>query len=336
MMRMTTNPVTTIFTNPLLPYGPDPWAFCHNGFFYYTHSTRTNLTLWKVESLADLKPDEGKVVWEAPATGPLSANVWAPEIHFLDDGQGHKCWYTYLSGASQDEPDRQRLWVLENDACDPIDGKWTVKNQLITPDNKWSIDATVINLDGQLYCAWSGWAGDENTQQNIYLCRMSNPWTCVGKRLLLSAPTLPWEKHNHDPNTSNPRNSLLVNEAPAFVRHGEYLFVAYSASGCWTDQYAMGLLFARLDSDLMNADSWTKVPEPVFVTSEKNSVYGPGHGCFFHTEAGETYLLYHANPGPGKGCENERTPRLQPIEWDEAGMPVFGEPFVGAMEMETW
>lgn len=331
---LTTSPVRTTYTNPLLPYGPDPWAFCYDGYFYYTHSTRTNLTLWKVESLADLAPEAGKVVWEAPATGPLSKNVWAPELHYLDNGRGRKCWYTYLSGSSDEVLDGQRLWVLENESDDPMAGRWTIKTQLNTPENKWSIDATVINLDGQLYCAWSGWEGDENKQQNIYLCRMSNPWTCEGPRLLLSEPTLPWERHNDTPDPNSPLHHVFVNEAPAFLRHGDYLFVAYSASGCWTDHYAMGLLCAHLDSDLMRADSWTKRQEPVFRTSEKNGVYGPGHGCFFHTEAGQTYLLYHANPAPGKGCENERTPRLQPIGWDEADRPVFGEPTVGELEVE--
>ncbi|CCG98069.1 alpha-N-arabinofuranosidase [Fibrella aestuarina BUZ 2] len=329
---MTAQPAAVV--NPLLNYGPDPWALCHDGYFYYTHSTNSNLTIWKVKSLADLAQSEGKVVWEAPASGPFSGSVWAPEMHYLDNGQGHKCWYAYLSAANRETPDRQRIWVLENDACDPIDGRWTVKNELVTPDNKWGIDGTVIDLNGQLYFAWSGWAGDQNEQQNIYLCRMSNPWTCVGDRLLLSEPHLPWERHNRDADPASVRNRILVNEAPAFLHHGDHLFVAYSASGCWTDEYAFGLLHARTDSDLMAAASWTKCQEPVFSTSPETDTYGPGHGCFFKTETGQTWLLYHANPRPNLGCENERTPRLQPIGWLPDGMPDFGVP-VTEVVLET-
>lgn len=329
-------PATT-FTNPLLAYGPDPWALCHDGYFYYTHSTRTDLTIWKTRDLTKLAHAEHKVVWSVPKTGPHSKNAWAPELHYLNDGRGNMRWYAYLS-ADDGNADNQRIIVLENTTDDPFDGHWRFKNKLTTPDDKWSIDGTVIDIDGQLYLSWSGWEGDKNGQQNVYLCRMSNPWTCEGKRLLLSAPTLPWERHNHDPDPNSPRNSVLVNEAPGFLRHGDHLFIAYSASGCWTDEYAMGLLTARINSDLMNADSWTKSPIPVFKASARNGVYGPGHGCFFHTESGQTWLLYHANPGPGKGCENERTPRLQRIRWHRDGTPDFGVPAAEGqrLDMVSW
>ncbi|MBO0938646.1 glycoside hydrolase family 43 protein [Fibrella sp. HMF5335] len=314
------------FTNPLLPYGPDPWVVCHNGYYYYTHSTRTNLTIWKVRQLGELRPDKGKVVWTAPASGPLSANVWAPELHYLDNGKGGHCWYAYLCAADKKTPDKERMFVLENKADDPTQGAWTLKGELKTPDDKWAIDATVTVVEGQLYMAWSGWPGDENGQQNIYMCLMTNPWTCKGERLLLSEPTYPWELHNEDADPQSPRNQLVVNEGPAFLRHGDQLFLAYSASGCWTDEYAIGLLMAPLSSNLMDIRSWTKRTEPVFKTSVHNGVYGPGHGCFFCTESGQTWLLYHANPGPGKGCENERSPRLQRIHWHHDGLPDFGIP----------
>lgn len=314
------------FTNPLLPYGPDPWAICCNGFYYYTHSTRTDLTIWKTRDLADLDHAEHKVVWNVPEHGPFSGNAWAPELHHLDNGQGKKCWYAYLSAGNEQDAADQRMWVLENDADDPLEGNWQLRGELKTPGNKWAIDGTVIELEGQLLLAWSGWAGDDNTQQNIYLCRMINPWTCVGERFLLSAPTLPWERHYQDPNPDNPRKKVFINEGPAFLRHGDHLFVVYSASACWTDDYAMGLLTTRLDSDLFQATSWTKAKEPVFKKSVRNGVFGPGHGCFFQTAHGQTWLLYHANSGPDKGCENERTPRLQPIHWHRTGMPDFGVP----------
>lgn len=301
------------FTNPLLHYGPDPWAVCHDGFYYYTHSTRTDLSIWKTRDLVALDKAEHKVVWNVPDSGPFSKNAWAPELHYLPNERGETCWYAYLSAGKEPDASDQRMWVLENSASDPLEGQWQVKGELKTPDHKWAIDGTVIDIDGQLFLAWSGWAGNRNRQQNIYLCRMSNPWTCTGKRLLLSEPTLAWERHFHGPNPDNPRQEVFINEGPAFLRHGDHLFVGYSASACWTDDYAMGLLTARLDSDLMRASSWTKAQEPVFKTSSKNGVYGPGHGCFFQTVNGQTWLLYHANSAPGKGCENERTPRLQRI-----------------------
>ena len=314
------------FKNPLLNYGPDPWAMYQDGFYYYTHSTHDSLTIWKTADITKLEQAEQKVVWKAPGKGPFSKNVWAPELNYLNDGQGNKCWYAYLSAGDEGNASDQRIWVLVNNNPDPLKGDWQVQGELKTPNDKWSIDGTVIDVDGQLYLAWSGWEANDNSGQNIYFCRMSNPWTCVGERLLLSAPTLPWERHFQDSNPDNPRKEVYINEAPASFRHGSHLFVAYSASACWTDDYAMGLLTVRLDSDLMQADSWEKAPNPVFKTSVRNSVYGPGHGCFFQTVNGQNWLLYHANPGSDKGCENERTPRLQRIRWHRNGMPNFGVP----------
>ncbi|NID10190.1 glycoside hydrolase family 43 protein [Fibrivirga algicola] len=322
------------FNNSLLPYGPDPWAACHDGFYYYTHSTRTNLTIWRTRDITDLANAEQKVVWNVPDDGPFSKNMWAPELHYLADGTGQMCWYAYLSAGEDRDAGDQRIWVLENEDCDPLGGEWQIKGELTTSANKWGIDGTIIDLNGQLYLSWSGWEADENGQQNIYLCRMRNPWTCIGERLLLSEPTLPWERHNHDPAPDSPHNHVFVNEAPAFLRHNDHLFIAYSASGCWTDEYTLGLLTARVDSDLMQPSSWTKAQEPVFKTSVRNRVYGPGHGCFFQTENGQTWFLYHANPGPGKGCENERTPRLQRVRWHRDGSPNFGVPSAETRKME--
>src|SRR4051812_25356676 len=69
--------------NPLLPSGPDPWIISHDGFYYYMNTTGSNLTIWKTKSIAALATAEKKTVWRAPATGPYSRDIWAPELHFL-------------------------------------------------------------------------------------------------------------------------------------------------------------------------------------------------------------------------------------------------------------
>src|SRR5262245_38167083 len=69
--------------NPLLPSGPDPWVIYRGGFYYLMHTTGNSLTIWKTRSIAELAGAEKKVVWRAPATGPYSRDIWAPELHFL-------------------------------------------------------------------------------------------------------------------------------------------------------------------------------------------------------------------------------------------------------------
>ena len=103
--------------------------------------------------------------------------------------------------------------------------------------------------------------------------------------------------------------------------------MVYSASGCWTPYYALGMLTARSDSDLLDPRSWQKSPVPVFRQAPENGVYGTGHNSFFKSPDGtEDYILYHARDTktdpPGMG--DTRSPRAQKIEWNEEGYQVFG------------
>jgi GH43 family beta-xylosidase len=36
--------------------------------------------------------------------------------------------------------------------------------------------------------------------------------------------------------------------------------------------------------------------------------------------------MYHANPQPGEGCGNFRSPRIQRFTWNTDGTPNFGKP----------
>jgi GH43 family beta-xylosidase len=118
-----------------------------------------------------------------------------------------------------------------------------------------------------------------------------------------------------------------VNEGPQALIHGDDLFIVYSASGCWTDLYALGMLRFDGGNDLMKPEAWKKSPSPVFQQSNENHVYAPGHNSFFLSPDGkESWLLYHANSKPGQGCGRERSPRAQSFTWNADGTPAFGEP----------
>ncbi|MES2374887.1 MAG: glycoside hydrolase family 43 protein [Bacteroidota bacterium] len=311
---------TETFTNPLLPAGADPFSFYKDGYYYYTHTTGKNITLWKTNSIANLKTAEKKVVFTPPAKGPYSKELWAPEIHFIQNK-----WYIYFAADSGNN-NQHRLFVLENSSRDPLQGEWIMKGKLTTPDDKWAIDGSVFENKGQLYCIWSGWEGDMNGQQNIYIAKMKNPWTVAGNRVRLSAPELDWEMHGDLNDVNNPPH-VNVNEGPEVLVHGNQLFLIYSASGCWTEYYALGMLRTSVNSNLMDPRSWKKSPQPVFKQSPENKVYAPGHNSFFKSPDGkEDWILYHANSEPGQGCGRFRTPRAQKFSWSAEGFPVFGIP----------
>jgi GH43 family beta-xylosidase len=301
-----------VFTNPLLSSGPDPWVVQKDSTYYYTHTTGKNITLYKTISISELGSARAAIVWTPPPTGLYSKEIWAPELHYL---QGK--WYIYFA-ADDGDNNNHRLYVLENSATDPTSGTWAFKGKIADSSNKWAIDGSVFQYNNQWYFIWSGWEGEVNVRQDIYIAKLKNPWTIEGARVLLSAPTYDWEKIG-EPD---------VNEGPEAIQNeAGRLFITYSASGCWTDDYSLGLLTLKESGDPMNPSDWTKSPAPVFTKKGVNGAFGPGHNGFFKSRDGsEDWIIYHANSKAGQGCSNARNTRIQSFTWNSDGTPNFGEP----------
>ncbi|MBD0295280.1 MAG: glycoside hydrolase family 43 protein [Flavisolibacter sp.] len=312
--RTSRPPVTsnTTFTNPLLPSGPDPWVVQKDTTYYYTHTFGDRIVVFKTNKMSELNRATTTTIWSPPSNTAYSREIWAPELHFINGK-----WYAYFA-ADDGQNKNHRMYVLENASADPLSGTWEFKGKVADPSDKWAIDGSVFEYNGQLYFIWSGWEGDINVRQNIYIAKMDNPWTITGNRVMLSTPTYDWEK-NGDPD---------VNEGPeALKNRSGKLFLTYSASGCWTDNYALGLLSLKAGGDPMNPADWTKSPTPVFTTKASNGAYGPGHnGSFKSRDGSEDWIIYHANSQPGQGCGDFRNPRMQKFTWNADGTPNFGEP----------
>lgn len=259
-------------------------------------------------------------MWQPPANADYSKQIWAPELHYIDGR-----WYFYFA-ADDGSNDHHRLYVLENKSADPMKGKWTFKGRIAAATDKWAIDGSVFSYRNSWYMIWSGWEGDANGEQDIYIAKMKNPWTIDGERVRISSPTLDWETHGDLHDADNPPH-VSVNEGPEALQHDDKLFIVYSASGCWTDFYGLGLLSFTGTDNLLDSAAWKKSPQPVFTGSPENGVYAPGHNSFFRSPDGrEDWILYHANSAAGQGCGGHRTPRAQAFTWDSNGLPVFGAP----------
>ncbi|MFL5772642.1 MAG: family 43 glycosylhydrolase [Flavisolibacter sp.] len=308
------------FTNPLLPSGADPWSIYKNGFYYYTHTMGDRLLIWKTKSIADLKTAKHKTVFLPPAGTPYSKGLWAPEIHFI---QGK--WYMYFA-ADNGKNETHRLYVLENDSKNPMKGNWVFKGKVQEPSDKWAIDGSVFEHQGQLYLIWSGWESDTNGRQDLYISKMKNPWTVEGNRVRISSPVYDWETHGDLHDANNPPH-VSVNEGPQFLGSNDHVYIIYSASGCWTEYYSLGMLSALATDNLLDSSSWKKYSQPVFKMSSENGVYAPGHNSFFKSPDGtQDWILYHANSAPGQGCGRNRSPRAQMFTWNADGSPDFGTP----------
>lgn len=317
------HPSATAFVNPVLPSGADPWITFRDGYYYYMNSTGHDLEIWKTRSVPELATAEHRVVWTPPATGPYSHELWAPELHFI---QG--CWYIYFA-ADAGTNETHRIYVVQNCSADPLSGSFTFKGKVADSTDRWAIDPTILQEQGHIYMLWSGWPGATNGQQNIYIAELSNPWTVSSPRVLLSYPEYPWE-HVGD---LSPRNAVIpmphvnVNEGPEILEHGDSVFLIYSASGCWTDYYELGMLRSSIHSNPLDLAAWHKSDHPVFWQSPKGMAYGTGHNSFFQSpDKKQWWILYHANPAPGEGCSNDRAPRAQPFTWNPDGIPDFGRP----------
>lgn len=308
------------YPNPLIEQRADPFIYRHtDGYYYFTASVPEydRLELRRAESLTGLAQAEAITVWRKPQQGPMSALIWAPELHFIEGK-----WYLYFAAAHSAEIAgglfQHRMFVLECDAANPLTGKWVEKGRVATPLDSFSLDATHFEHNGKHYYLWAQKDPEIRGNSNLYLAEMENPWTLKGEPVMLSKPELPWET-----------NGFWVNEGPAVIKHGKRIFISYSASA--TDEnYCIGLLWADINRDILDAAQWHKSPEPVFRTQYQNRQFGPGHNSFTRNERGEDVLVYHARnyteiEGDPLYDPNRHT-RIKTISWDEQGMPIFGEP----------
>ena len=297
------------YSRPLLPSGPDPWVIQRDGVYYYTSTSGDRIELRKTRDLRQLAQAEPVVAWRAPAEGPDSAAVWAPELHLIDGK-----WYLYFSAADarHNDDDHRHVFVLQNASADPTRGRWVERGMLKT--ERTGIDGTVFEHGGRRFFVYSAYVGDHS---DLVIAPMTNPWTLGSPQVDIARPTYAWEM----------QGGRKILEAPEFLQGPDgKVFLSYSASACWSDDYALGLLQADGNADLLDPASWHKSPKPVFASSPEHHVYAPGHNGFFKGTDGRDWIIYHANGGPGWKCTPRRAPRIQPIGWTAEGMPDLGEP----------
>jgi GH43 family beta-xylosidase len=310
------NVVLKDYSNPLIEQRADPYIYKHiDGYYYFTGSypLYDRIVLRRAKTIEELSDAEEVVIWEAHGSGIMSKHIWAPELHYINGK-----WYIHFAAGDKDDVWAIRPYVLETGSDNPLTGKWEEKGQINTDFQSFSLDATTFEHKGKRYLVWAQKV-DNDTVSNLYIAEMSNPWTIRGKQVLLATPEYAWEQ-----------SGFYVNEGPAMINRNGNVYIAYSGSAT-DDRYAMGLLIADENSDLLNPKSWEKLSDPVMVSNEKTREYGPGHNSFTVAEDGETDLfVYHARSY--KEIEGNplydfnRHTRVQELLWRTDGLPYFGKP----------
>ena len=303
------------FQNPIA-VGADPWVVRHGGYYYWCLSENDlGVAVYRSRSLTAL--GEKHIVWRAPASGPYSAQVWAPELHRFEGR-----WYIYVA-ASNGRNETHRMIALESPGDDPTQ-PFSFKAEFYTGDdfahhrqNRWAIDGTVLTLRGRRFFLWSGWANHRD-EQSLYLAPMANPWSLSGARVRICAnDDFGWE------HVGESRAERGLNEGPQVLQRDGRTFVVYSCSGSWEPTYKLAMLELAADGDPLSPHSWRKHAEPVFAPTEETC--GVGHCSFTHSPDGtEDWIVYHAKVSPQHGWD--RRIYAQPFCWNAAGLPDFGVP----------
>ena len=143
-----------------------------------------------------------------------------------------------------------RMYVLENNSNNPID-EYKMHGQISDDTNKWAIDGSIIKYHNHLYMVWSGWEGDINIAQNLYIAEMSDPFTISSKRRLISSPDEEFER-----GACRGLDSPYINEGPCPFYDNDDLYILYSGSGSWDVYYC--LIALRLNGKDPMKDEWIK------------------------------------------------------------------------------
>lgn len=306
---------------PLIEQRADPFIWKHtDGIYYFTASIPLydGIELRRAKTISGLAQAEARIIWKKPVAGPWSNLIWAPEIHHLDG-----CWYIYFAASHtreiKDGLFQHRMYAIACRDKDPIAGRWSGPVRIDTGIDSFCLDATVFRQGNALYYLWAQKHPDIDGNSNLYLARMKDPLTLGTSPVMLSKPEYDWETRG-----------FSVNEGPGILRHGDRIFITYSASA--TDEnYAVGLLWAEASGDLLDPASWSKSREPVFRSCPEHSIFGPGHNSFSRSEDGlEDVLVYHARTyteivGDPLWDPNRHT-FVKKVQWREDGFPDFGRP----------
>lgn len=306
----------TYFDNPLASQRADPFVTkTEEGIYHFiaTVPDYDRIEIRSASSINGIKEAEPVVVWEKHDKGEMGNHIWAPELHRIEGK-----WYIYFAAGSAEDKWKIRMYALSNPSKDPKKGEWKEEGQIKSNRDDFSLDATTFKKDDQRYLIWTDRASDTVINTGLYIAKMTSPTTLDKKQVVISQPEHDWEVQGH-----------RVNEGPAVLIRNGKVFVSFSASA--TDSnYAIGLLWADENADLLDPKSWEKLPEPVFYNNPQFNRFGPGHNSFTKTEDGKfDVMIYHARTY--KDIEGEalydpnRHTRARILNWNENGFPDFGQ-----------
>ncbi len=299
------------------------------------------IVLRHADTIEGLKTAEEVTIWHQKDSKKLNRFIWAPELHKIGDS-----YYVLFTGSV----DPENVWCIRphmlkcvgSDLMEPNSWKTADESNLYRMTAKddfsftdFSLDMTCFENKGSWYIIWAQKGPD--MLSNLYLAQIDEkkPWEIITEPILLTNPEYDWEM----------RGGVMVDEGPSVLKHGDKIFVAFSASA--TDyNYCIGMLEADCNANLLNPKSWKKYDHPFLTSEDLEGQCGPGHNSFTKDENGNDILVYHARPfacsngqdakgnyGKCKYVKPGEQPLFDPcrharvkiIHFDENGVPVLNK-----------
>ena len=328
---------TTKYNSPLALYRADPCVTYDKAknCYYLTGSNLNensadnggayqNIIIRKADTINGLTDAEEFVIWEDTefADGSkVTGWYWAPELHYIygkwrvialgtvTDEISDKSWRECIFTCYGDDVTDKNNWKYDGYIHPTTDGKWV-----------GAFDTTYFEYNGQSY-----YVSPRDCKIHITTVDPKDLLHPTGPFVEISRADRGYEsnigagkKFGMKVNDSGAMGQN-IEEASAVLIHGDKIFITYA--GCTVDMhYCVCLLYADVNADLMNPDSWKKYDYPLLATQDltetiikadyesvdENSAsglksggvykgtFGPGHNFFTVDESGNPVIIYHA------------------------------------------
>lgn len=303
-------------------YG-DPVLFRWEGKWYYiaTNDNKNAIGLYvrEADTVKDLFAEDTKehIILAKDESRQLIQTFWAPEFHiiggelyilFAVSGKawGPQCHMMKLKkGGHITDPDSWESPIRVR----RMDGTFLAEGAI-------TLDMTYIKTVRASYVVWSyrehiGTPLDSGSMLFIATVEEREPWKLTSDPVLLTRPLLGWENVE----------GTINNEGPYAFIHDSKVYLSYSGGSADSYTYAVGLLTALEEDDLLDIDSWKKRSTPVLSFYSVEGEYGPGHNSFYVNENGDLMIAYHGETAIDLHL---RCDGIRRVHFRKGGVPDFG------------
>ena len=311
---------------PFIEQASDPCIFKYRDQYYFTSSNQ-QVIIRESKTIDGLRQATPIVIHDDP-----DASFWAQELHLINDVP-----YIFTSLCQKDKWYTVQSVILRcvGDIADPgawSEPKFVLKKDgsMLNQDKGICLDMTYFTIDDIHYVSWSNrnlhptkYAANENGlngSADVFIATIDpeKPWQLTSEPVCLCRPLYGWD-----------RIETEVDEGTYLLQHGDDLFMTFSGASVGT-VYCVGLLHAKLGSNLLDPASWRELPYPVLTKESVPGQYGPGHNNFVkdpeNPEDDLIVLLYRPLPSWNTAdhlmhANNPRHSAVRRVHWNASGYP---------------